>query len=86
MVEGYEGQEENIQGEVTLEQIKKECLDSPGYIMFVGCISKNRDSQGNNMIDFKYRRYHFSFEDSIKAVEEFKKQVNRDIHETIEDE
>ena len=68
--------------EVSLEQINKECLDSPGYVVFVGVLSRNRDEKGFNLINFRYRRYNFSFEDTKKSIEEFAKAYRKDIDAT----
>lgn len=58
--------------EFSLEEILKECMDSEGYVIMTGVISKRTDSKGHPMLDFKYRRYHFSHEDVKIAIDKFK--------------
>ena len=76
--------EENTgSAEITLKNILEECMDSPGYVIFTAALSKQRDEKGVHLINYKYRRYHLSLEDTRRAVEEFKRQyvvdINRDI-------
>lgn len=75
-----QGQDSNATpGLVTVETIKNKCLDSQGYVLFVGIIRPERDPQGNNLIDFHYIRQNYSFEDTRKAVDEFKKALVNDV-------
>jgi hypothetical protein len=62
-----------------LEEIIQKCLDSPGYVVFVGALSDKRDEKGNNLIDFKYKRYQFSYEDTSRAIKEFQSALKDDI-------
>lgn len=64
--------------EVTLDNILNECKDAPGYVLFVGILGRERDARGFNFINFKYRRYNFSFEDTKNAIAEFKRQYDQD--------
>lgn len=73
------GDQGNQGNEVTLEQMTKECMDSQGYVIFIGVLSPQRDDKGFNLINFRYRRYHYSFEDTKRAVEEFNKAYRRDL-------
>lgn len=77
------GPSDNLQGpegsqEISLEQIMKECLDSTGYVVFVGRISKQNDPKGNLMLDFFYKRSHFSFEDVKISIGQFEKHLFED--------
>ena len=74
-----EGPQRPRDQEVTLEQITKECLDAPGYVIFVGSLSRNRDGKGFNLINFKYRRFNFAFEDVKRTIEEFDKALKKDM-------
>lgn len=65
--------------DINLEQIVKECLDSPGYVIFAGVLSRDRDEKGFNTVTFRYRRYNFAFEDTRKAVEVFKQEYEKDV-------
>jgi len=70
--------------EPDVQQISKACEDAPGYVLFAAVLQKNRDPvSGNNRIDFHYRRYHFAFEDTKQAIEEFRKHLEREIGETF---
>ncbi len=69
---------QEIDERTSLEQIRQECLDAPGYVMFVGILQRNRDAKGFNLIDFKYRRYNYSFEDVRKSVKEFERALEKD--------
>ena len=61
-----------------LEEIKKKCLDSEGYIIFCGILTPEKDKNGNKKISFIYRRFHFSFEDSAKAAKHLRLHVEND--------
>ena len=62
-----------------IEEILKQCLDSQGYVVFAGIITPERDSEGNNLIRFSYKREHFSYEDTKRALEEFVKHYKKDV-------
>lgn len=65
--------------DIELDQITNVCKDAQGYVIFAGVITDKRDKDGNNIIDFKYKRYHFPFEDTKKAVDEFQKAFREDV-------
>jgi len=56
-----------------LKDLTNTCLDSLGYVIFSGVITNRRDEKGNNIIDFNYRRYNFSKDDVLLAIEQLKK-------------
>jgi len=62
-----------------LGAIVEECMDAPGYVIFVGVLSNERNSDGNVKINFKYRRYHFAIEDVAKGLVAFKQHMIRDL-------
>ena len=68
--------EENEGG--ILDEIRKKCLDSGGYIIFCGVLTPQKDKDGNRMISFSYRRYHFPYEDAAKAIGHFRRHVEKD--------
>ena len=43
-----------------VEELAKECLDSPGYLFFTAQLTSKRDAKDRAIIDFDYRRYHFA--------------------------
>ena len=61
----------------SLESIVRTCLDSPGYVIFVATINPLTKEQV--IINNNYRRYHFSIEDSQRAVEAFQEAVVSDL-------
>lgn len=69
-------------GDVGLEDIMKKCMDAPGYVLFVGCVSHKRNDKGFNLLDFFYRRHNYSWEDTKKAIAEFEKAYRRDIDDS----
>ena len=77
--QGIPGDQGDPGGEVTLEQVLKECMDSQGYVIFAAVLSSKRDDKGFNLIDYRYRRYHFSFEDTKQALAAFQHQYRKDL-------
>lgn len=66
--------QENTQSpdEGSFEEIVKECQDAPGYILFSAALK----SQGDNQIlNFKYRRYHVNLEDLKMAFINFAETI-----------
>lgn len=69
------GEGENMQ----LEEIQKKCLDSEGYLMFAAYLTAEKDKEQRPIIQFQYRRYHFSLEDSKAAILALKKFVDGEL-------
>ena len=65
--------------DLPLEDLIKKCMDAEGYVIFVGSLSNKTDEKGNRMLDFVYRRYHLSFEDTKTAAQKFKEALLDDI-------
>ena len=80
MSEGEKVKPGELRG-VTLDSIRNECLDAPGYVIFAGVISNERDAQGNNLINFRYIREKFSYDDTKTAVDQFKAALVRDVRD-----
>lgn len=74
-----ERKEASISEAGELSGIVKECADAPGYVLFVGILSKHKDTDGNMTINFKYRRSRFLLEDVAKAVVAFKQHMIKDL-------
>lgn len=70
---------EKPEKDLELEEILQTCYDSAGYVVFVGCLSNEKDEKGFNKIHFKYKRYQFSFEDTSNAIKEFQHALKEDI-------
>lgn len=68
--------------ELMVEEVIEKLLASKGFVLFAGIITDERDAQGNNLIEFHYKREHFSYEDTKRALEEFVKHYKKDV-ETI---
>ena len=66
-------------------EIESKCLDSEGFILFVGYITAKKDDKGANIIDWQYRRHHFSFADAKEAVRQFGVAINKDIMQANEE-
>ena len=64
---------------ITVDSIRNECLDSGGYVLFVGIITNERDRFGNNVISWRYIREKFNYEDTKNAIGKFKEALARDI-------
>jgi len=80
-MDGENTESPKSQSAVTIDSIRNECLDSAGYVVFVGVISNQRDAAQNNIINFRYIREKYSYEDTKRAIEKFKEALARDIDE-----
>jgi hypothetical protein len=67
-----------------LKEIIDECLDSQGYVLFAAHIARTRDENGHNILQFRYKRYHFSLEDAKQAVTSFENFVKQELVELVE--
>jgi hypothetical protein len=74
---------ENEKSSETLETLLKACMDAQGYVIGVGTISSQRDAKGNNLLDFQYRRYHCSLEDTRQVVRMFQEALDKEIQERL---
>ena len=70
---------------VTLDEIVGAVKDGPGYVIFAGVLSKEKDDRGFNLINFHYRRRNFSYDDTKHSVREFKKALMNDINKDMDD-
>ena len=70
---------EEIKKDPELIEILSKCLDAPGYVVFVGIITPQLDAEGRNVLNFKYKRSMFSFEDTSIAIKQFKKELMNEI-------
>jgi len=61
-----------------LDAIRQACLDSEGYVVFVATLGE-KDPQGNTVLNFRYRRYHFTLEDTKQAKDEFARQFKAEL-------
>ena len=78
MPEG-QGQDETPRKQV-IDQVRDQCLDSLGFVVFVGSISRDLDEKGFNKIDYRYFRSNFSFEDARASIKEFIKHYNKEVN------
>ena len=74
-----EEQNDTSQEEFNIEAVAKECLDAPGYAIFVAKLGKEKDEQGRMRVDFKYKRYQMSYEDTKKGIDEFIRMFREDV-------
>ena len=63
-----------------IERIKK----GDGFVMLVGILTNKLDEKDNRIIEFEYKREHFSFEDTKEALKKFKEHFHKDIMEGLE--
>lgn len=68
-----------------LEDLIKKCMDAEGYVVFVGSLLNKVDEKGDRMLDFDYRRYHLSYEDTKTALVKFKQAFLDDIIKGIDE-
>lgn len=68
---------------MNLEEIKSKCLDSAGYLVFAAYLTSRKDSGGRALIDYQYRRYHFTLEDSKQALVALREFVDAEIERLI---
>lgn len=71
--------QQNNTPEMSIEDILKEAMDNPGYVIMVGVVSKRKDAEGNNLLDFHYRRYHYALEDVKKMTEACGDMFQKDV-------
>ena len=64
--------EEIKNDDLSLKGIIEQCMDAPGYVLFTAIIEPNKDPEKPNVIQYKFRRFHFSFEDTKHAIAAFK--------------
>lgn len=62
-----------------LKKIMEMCKDAPGYCCFFGIMDKKRDEKGRNIINYEYKRFQFSYEDTRRTIDEFIKAFRGDI-------
>ena len=62
------------------EEIAQSCMDSQGYVIFVGVITPRRDAQKRNIIDWRYHRRNFSLEDARDGTKKFYEEFLRDFN------
>ena len=79
MLDNGNSESQEKQELITIDSIRNECLDSPGFVIFAGVISQERDSAGNNRIDWRYIRKSFSYEDVKKALGAFERSFFNDV-------
>jgi hypothetical protein len=66
-------------------EIADACKDSPGYVIFAAILGRNRDKAGIPIVNYHYRRYFFSYDDTYAAIKEFKKQLVEDVQKSMKD-
>jgi len=74
-----------------LERILQKCMDTEGYVLFVGYLSTkprtDPKAELETSVQWEYRRFHFGIEDCIKgdecAIRQFEKMVKNDRDELI---
>lgn len=69
------------QATYNLDNYATEAKKGVGYIAFVGIITSERDANGHNIIQWRYCRKDFSFEDSHTAEKEFGSRIREDVEE-----
>lgn len=75
--ENIQRQPDHSEG-VELEDILNRCKDAQGYVLMVGIITPEIDASGFNVIQMRYRRFHYSFEDTKNVIEKFKEEYEKD--------
>ena len=71
-----------------LEKIVNECMDSAGYFICAGMLTKELDAEGNRVLRFVYRRYQMATDDvkdTIKnGIKELKADIDRDFRRSFD--
>lgn len=62
-----------------IQDVVDECEHSEKFLMFAAIITDKRDAEGNNMIDFRYRRNAFAIEDAKQAIKHLERFVNDEL-------
>lgn len=68
-----------------LERIKSKCLDSGGYLMFAAYLTEQKDHENRPIIEFQYRRYHYSLEDAKNSLVKLRQFIDDEIKKLVED-
>lgn len=76
--------EELIENKTFAEEVNKACLDAPGYMLFAGFITNEKDAKGDPIIQWRYRRFHFSFDDIEEATNQLKDAFRDDVLRSIQ--
>ncbi len=58
-----------------LDEIKKRCLEAPGFLLFSAVL---RNTPDGLVLDFDYRRFHLNIEDAKIALKKLEEQVMDD--------
>ena len=72
-----------MEKDMNIEEIKSKCLDSEGYLMFAAYLTSRKDKEGRAMIDFQYRRFHFSLEDARSSLASLRAFIDEEIKTLI---
>lgn len=68
-----------------LEEVKKKCLESNGFVIFVGTIDPFEvDENKNPKINWDYSRIQMNLEDAREGVRIFRDSVANDFQEGFE--
>ena len=78
-----QGPEESIENKTFTEEVTKACMDSEGYMLFAGFITNEKDDKGNAIIQWRYRRFRFSFDDMDEAISQLKAAFRDDVLKSL---
>ena len=70
--------------EIGFEEIKDACKKSGSYLIFAAHLTPKKGKDGSSIIDFLYRRDHFSLEDSGQAVIALKEFVDAEVRKLLD--
>lgn len=74
----------SAQGDNDVMSVANKCMDSEGYLMFAACLTPEKDAQKRPIIQFQYRRRHFSLEDAKTCILQLKNFVDAELKSLIE--
>lgn len=74
-------QQEVKKDEQELAKIMKECMDAPGYVILAGILAPQKD--GGQQVNFIYRRYQMSFDDTKNTVKAMQEHFIKDVSEGL---
>lgn len=57
---------------VFLDEMRKKCLDAPGYLIFTATLESKPEGM---VLNFDYRRYHLNIEDAKLALKRLEEQI-----------
>lgn len=70
---------------VALKNLLDECYKGKGFVICAGILKDKIDDFGNHVVDLRYERVRFSFDDAKMVLDYFKDEVKKDMIRFIDE-